>query len=155
MVFCAKGNRLKNSRPESQMTMQEVKLAVLHLQGMFVAFLLGAVPAEPGAQGAGPQLVAALPSPEQVPAVLPALCPSLSAEVAVLQHDQTLPPAAEPPASLTATSLCLQCLQPSGNAVGFPSMQESTCQTFWRACPWGRDTPKAGMAKQELVKAAG
>lgn len=113
---------------------------VLHLQGMVVAFLLGAVPAEPGAQGAGPQLVAALPSPEQVPAVLPALCPSVSAELAVLQHDQTLPPAAEPPASLTATSAS-SASNLLGMQWGPPACKNPPARPFGELVPEG-ETPQ-------------
>lgn len=75
-------------------------------------------------------------------------------------HDQTLPPAAEPPPhplSLgTATSPCPQVAPTSWEGRGMlwsPSMQESTCQTLWRAHPWGRHVPKTGAAKQKLIKA--
>lgn len=104
------------------MATQEVKLAGTTSPGD-VAFSLAAVPAEPGAQGAAPQLVAALPSPAQVPAVLLALCPSVSAEVAVLQqlHGTTQPclqlqshhpPSSQPPLPAPRR------LGPPGNAVG-------------------------------------
>lgn len=87
--------------------MQGVRLAGTTSPGD-VAFLPGAVP----------QLVVALPSPAQVPAVLFALCPSVTAEVAAWHH-QTLPPAAEPPPSLSQPPLpAPRWLQPPGNAVG-------------------------------------
>lgn len=70
--FHLKGNRLKKSRPESCMAMQEVKLAGATSSGD-VPSLLSAVPAEPGAPGAAPWLVAPPQSPAQVPACPP--CP--------------------------------------------------------------------------------
>lgn len=135
----------KKSRPESQAARQEVQLAGTTSPGD-VTFLLGAVPAEPAARGAGPQLVAALPCPAQVPTVLLALCPSVSAEVAVLQqlHGMTKPclqlPSHHPPSSQPPLP-APRWLQPPGNAVGCcspPACKSPPARPFGELIPEGQ-----------------